>query len=65
MSILGRKVPGVVVAVVVMLAAAGVSATVWRPAREAREIRLVARGMAFYLESDPSTPNPTLVVKAG
>jgi plastocyanin len=30
-----------------------------------REIRLVARGMAFYLETDPSTPNPTITVKAG
>jgi plastocyanin len=30
-----------------------------------REITLVARGMAFYLESDPNTPNPTLDVKAG
>ena len=30
-----------------------------------REIRLVAKGMAFYLESDPSTPNPTITVDAG
>jgi plastocyanin len=30
-----------------------------------REVTLVARGMAFYLESDPQTPNPTLVVRAG
>lgn len=30
-----------------------------------REITLVARGMAFYLEGDPSTPNPTITVRAG
>ena len=30
-----------------------------------REITLVVSGMAFYLEGDPSTPNPTLEVKAG
>lgn len=30
-----------------------------------RDIVLVARGMAFYLESDPSTPNPTIEVKSG
>ena len=32
---------------------------------EVREIRLVARDMAFYLESDPDTPNPTITVRAG
>jgi plastocyanin len=32
---------------------------------EAREIHLVARGMAFYLEADPTTPNPTIVVRRG
>jgi plastocyanin len=31
----------------------------------AREITLVAKGMAFYLESDPGTPNPTIEVRAG
>ncbi len=30
-----------------------------------RDIVLVARGMAFYLEGEPSTPNPTLRVNAG
>jgi len=30
-----------------------------------REVTLVAKGMAFYLESDPGTPNPTLEVRAG
>jgi plastocyanin len=32
---------------------------------EVREIRLVARDMAFYLEEDPDTANPTITVTAG
>src|SRR5690606_29870344 len=31
----------------------------------AREITLVVRGMAFYLEHDLHTPNPTIEVQAG
>ena len=34
------------------------------PGRRTREIVLVARNMAFYLEGDP-TPNPTLRLHAG
>jgi plastocyanin len=30
-----------------------------------RDITLVVRGMAFYLEDDPTAPNPTIEVKAG
>jgi plastocyanin len=66
MSIMGRHVPGgVVAAVVLMLGAGAVAVAMWRPAAPDREIRLVVRGMAFYLESDPSTPNPTLTIRAG
>jgi plastocyanin len=36
-----------------------------RAAGPSRDIVLVARGMAFYLENDPSTPNPAIHVKAG
>jgi plastocyanin len=36
-----------------------------RSAASTREIALVARGMSFYLAGDPSTPNPTLVVRPG
>ena len=32
---------------------------------ESREIRLVARGMSFYLEADPATANPTITLRAG
>lgn len=66
MSILGRHVPGgVVAAVVLMLGAGAVAVAMWGPPAPDREIRLVARGMAFYLESDPSIPNPTLTIRAG
>lgn len=35
-------------------------------AREAtREIHLVARGMSFYLASDPMSANPTIAVRRG
>jgi plastocyanin len=30
-----------------------------------RDITLVVRGMAFYLEDDPTAPYPTIEVKAG
>jgi plastocyanin len=33
--------------------------------QDVREIRLVARGMSFYLESDPTTSNPTIRLQAG
>jgi plastocyanin len=64
MSILGRKISTKVIAAVagVMLLAALLPALSNTPTRE---ITLVAKGMAFYLESDLNTPNPTLEVKAG
>jgi plastocyanin len=68
MSILGRGVRGgIVAAVVLMLAAGAVVVAMWGPLATgpSREIRLVADGMAFYLESDPATPNPTLTVEPG
>lgn len=64
MSIGGRKVSVKVVAAMVALVVMAVmlSAMSRTPSRE---ITLVARGMAFYLEGDPTTPNPTLRFKAG
>jgi plastocyanin len=50
-------------AVVAVAAAAVVTRAGAR--EEVREIRLVARGMAFFLEGDTATANPTLRVKAG
>lgn len=67
MSILGRHVPGGIIAVVVLMLAAGAVALArWGPASDGptREIRLVARGMAFYVGADP-TPNPTITVRPG
>jgi len=64
MSILGHKVSTKVVATVagLMLLAAMLPALT-RPPK--REIHLVVKGMAFYLETDLETPNPTIQVKAG
>ena len=64
MSILGKRIPfaAIIAMVVVMIGAALVPALSSTPSRE---ITLVARNMAFYLESDPKTPNPTIEVKAG
>ena len=64
MSILGHKVSTKVLATAaaLMLLAALLPALTPGPTRE---IHLVVRGMAFYLESDPTTPNPTIQVKAG
>ena len=63
MSIWGHRVPVKLVAAVVvalMLGAFGVAMS--RPAP--REITLVTRGMAFYLE-DGDVPNPDVTVNAG
>jgi plastocyanin len=63
MSIWGRKVSAKMIATVVAVLLLGAFAVaVTRPAP--REVTLVARGMAFYLE-DGTQPNPTLVFKAG
>ena len=65
MSIWGRKVP---VALIAFATLASVAAAAIIPAVTApspREVRLVTREMAFYLESDPTQPNPEIVVRAG
>jgi plastocyanin len=64
MSIWGHRVSAKLIAIVVASVVVGaIVAAVSRA--PAREITLVAKGMAFYLESDPGTPNPTIRVKAG
>jgi plastocyanin len=67
MSILGRHVPLRVVAVAALLLVMGAllpAVSLW-PAGPTREITLVARGMAFHLENDVVTENPTIELKAG
>jgi plastocyanin len=63
MSIWGRKVS---VKVVVAVAALMVMAALLPVMTSSvdREVTLIARGMAFYIEGDPA-PNPTITVKAG
>ena len=64
MSIWGHRVSAKSIAVVVLFVLVGaLAAAVSRT--PAREITLVVKGMAFYLEGDPATPNPTIVVNAG
>jgi len=64
MSILGRRVSKNVIATMtgLMLLVALVPAVSSTPTRE---VTLVAKGMAFYLEDDLKTANPTIEVKAG
>jgi plastocyanin len=64
MSIWGRRVPvKLVAAVAASMVIAALLPVMTRSAE--REVTLVARGMTFYLESDPRTPNPTLTFTAG
>jgi plastocyanin len=64
MTIWGGRVSIKLVAVaVVVLAVGALLAAVNRA--PSREITLVARGMAFYLEGDPVLPNPTIMATSG
>jgi plastocyanin len=72
MSILGRHIPFRIVALValVLIVAAGallpaMSLLVGPSDGAVREITLVARDMAFSLEGDPASRNPTIEVRAG
>ena len=64
MSILGRRIPLRATAAMAVLMILAVLAPALSKT-SSREITLVAKDMAFYLESDLKTPNPTLEVKAG
>lgn len=64
MSVFGRKVSGKTVAGVALLMIVAALLPVMTSA-PARDIVLVTKDMAFYLEGDPSTPNPVIEVKAG
>jgi len=52
------------IAAAVALVAAAVVASAGA-SQEVREIHLVARGMAFYLDADPTTANPAIRVQRG
>lgn len=78
MSILGRHIPlRILVTVVLVLVVTGgvlvraalpaLGTTLWWPPAggPARDIVLVVRNMAFYLEDDPATPNPTIRLQPG
>jgi plastocyanin len=64
MSIWGHRVSITLVAVVVaVVVVGGLLAAVSR--QPSREIVLVVRNMAFYLDGDATQPNPTLTMNAG
>ena len=64
MSIMGRRVPvRDLIVLVTVIVLAGLIPVLSRS--EVREIHLVTRDMAFYLEGDSQTSNPTLTVRAG
>lgn len=64
MSLFGRRVSlrAVTAMVAVLIVAALLPVMSKTPSRE---ITLIARGMAFYLEGDLNTPNPTIRVGRG
>lgn len=64
MSIWGRKVSVKAVAAMAALMVVAALLPVMTSTVD-REITLVARGMTFYLDGDPATPNPTITLRAG
>jgi plastocyanin len=65
MSIWGRRLSIRSVAVIsaIFLMTIGLAGALMD--QSAREIRLVARNMTFYLEADPTTPNPVINARPG
>ncbi len=64
MSVLGTRIPRRAIAALAVLMILGVLAPALSTT-PSREITLVVKDMAFYLESDPKTANPTLDIKVG
>jgi len=64
MSIWGHRVSVKLVALVAALLVVGGFVTAMSRIPD-HEMTLVARGMAFYLEGDLETPNPTIRLRAG
>lgn len=57
---------GAVAIAAMAVAAVGATLVTRAGAREpVREIHLVARGMTYFLDADPVTPNPTLTLAPG
>ena len=65
MSIWGRKVSARTVAATAALMVLVAGLLPVRTKAPARELTLVARDMAFYLEDDPETANPAIEAKPG
>jgi plastocyanin len=65
MSIMGRRVPVHMIAAVAVLLITVVGLLPVMTKDRAREITLVAKDMAFYLDGDPENANPVIELKAG
>lgn len=65
MSIMGHRTPVTAIAGAALAMLMVALIPVMTEPRPAREIALVARGMAFYLEQDGTTANPPLRLVAG
>ena len=65
MSIMGRHVPPGAIALAALMMCALALIPVMSHSPAPREITLVTRGMAFYVDGDPDTPNPTITLVAG
>jgi plastocyanin len=66
MSILGRQVPGSVVAFVAVVLVVGALLPVMTKTQPVdREITLVTHNMRFYVDGDRTNPNPVIEVKRG
>ena len=64
MSVLGHRVSAKAIAAMTVLML-GIALLPALSSTPTREVTLVAKGMAFYLEDDPRTANPTIDIKAG
>jgi plastocyanin len=65
MSIMGRRIPSFALTLAALAMFVLALMPVMTEAPAPRQITLVARNMAFYLEGDPATPNPTIDLVAG
>jgi plastocyanin len=65
MSVLGRRISAKLVGALAGLMLLLLALLPAMSSTPAREVHLVVKGMAFYLEDDLQTPNPTIEVKAG
>ncbi len=65
MSVMGRQLSAKAIGALAALMLVVVALLPALSSPPTREVTLVVRGMAFYLESDPQSPNPVIEARAG